>query len=290
MRLSSSFGEYMKLSEINIYPIKSLKGVSLNEAKVEQRGLQYDRRWMLVDDSGDFFTQREFPKMATIVIDLAENGLQVLTDGFEDLFIPFQPSNDEKKIEVRVWQSVCDAIESGDEINRWFSEVLQTKCRLVYMPDESRREVNALFNRDDDIVSFADGYPFLVIGENSLSNLNSRLKNEVPMNRFRPNFVVQDSAAFAEDSWKKLSIGNTIFRVTKPCERCVMTTVDQQRGFFTGKEPLKTLATYRLSKDVFPHNFQSLDLKKNGVIFGQNLLAENFGETLKIGDEIKILA
>lgn len=288
MRLLSSSGERMKLSEINIYPIKSLKGISLNQAKVEQRGLQYDRRWMLVDEVGDFFTQREFPKMATIAIDLIENGLAVSADGFEDLFISYQPTG--KKIKVRVWQSVCDAIESEVEINRWFSKVLQTKCRLVYMPDESKREVNPLFNQMDDIVSFADGYPFLIIGENSLADLNSRLKNEVPMNRFRPNFVAQDSAAFAEDGWKKLSIGNTTFRVTKPCARCVIPTIDQHKGFFTGKEPLKTLANYRLAKDVFPTNFQSLDLDKNAVLFGQNLIAENIGETLKIGDELKILA
>jgi uncharacterized protein YcbX len=280
----------MKLSEINIYPIKSLKGISLNESKVEQRGLQYDRRWMLIDEIGEFFTQREFPKMATMALDLAENGLKVSTDSFEDLFVPHQPANDKKKRKVRVWQSICDAIESEKEINQWFSEVLQTKCRLVYMPDESRREVNALFNRDNDIVSFADGFPFLIIGENSLNDLNSRLKNEVPMNRFRPNFVVQNSAAFAEDNWNKLSIGNTIFYATKPCVRCVITTIDQRKGFFTGKEPLKTLANYRLAKDIFPNNFQSFDLNKNAVLFGQNLIAENFGETLKIGDEIKILA
>lgn len=276
----------MKLSEINIYPIKSLKGIVLNEAKAEERGLQYDRRWMLVDHDGEFFTQREFPKMATIALDLSENGLEVSADCFEDLFISHQPTNE--KIKVRVWQSVCDALLADNEINQWFSEVLQTKCRLVYMSDETRRKVNPLFNQDDDIVSFADGYPFLLIGENSLANLNSRLKNEVPMNQFRPNFVVQDSAAFAEDGWKKLSIGKTIFRVAKPCARCVMTTVDQQRGFFTGKEPLKTLANFRLAKDVFPDNFQSLDLHKNAVLFGQNLIAENFGETLRIGDEIKI--
>jgi uncharacterized protein YcbX len=279
----------MRLSEINIYPIKSLKGILLNEAKVEQRGLQYDRRWMLVDDNSEFFTQREFPKMATITISLSEYGLQVSADGFGNLFIPYEPTTGEK-IKVRVWQSVCDALISDNEINRWFSEALQTKCRLVYMPDDSEREVNPLFNQDNDIVSFADGYPFLIIGENSLSDLNSRLKNEVSMNRFRPNFVVQDSAAFAEDGWKKLNIGNTIFRVTKPCARCVITTIDQHRGFFTGKEPLRTLANYRLAKDVFPTDYQSFDLKKNGVLFGQNLIAENFGEIVKIGNEINILA
>ena len=279
----------MKISQINIYPIKSLKGISLNEAIIEKRGLQYDRRWMLVDDNSVFFTQREFPKMATMAISLNENGLEVSTDEFENLLLPYQPTTDEK-IKVRVWQSICDAIVSENKINQWFSEVLQTNCRLVYMPDESEREVNPLFNQNDDIVSFADGYPFLIIGENSLVDLNSRLENEISMNRFRPNFVVQNSGAFAEDCWKKLSIGNTIFRATKPSERCVITTVDQNGGFFTGKEPLKTLANYRLAKDVFPNNFESFGSDKNAVLFGQNLIAENFGEMVKIGDDVKILA
>lgn len=279
----------MKLSEINIYPIKSLKGITLTEAKVEKRGLKYDRRWMLIDDKDVFFTQREFPKMATIAIELTENGLQISADGFENLFIPYQPTTNEKR-KVRVWQSICDALVAENEINQWFSDVLRTNCQLVYMPDESKREINPLFNQNNDIVSFADGYPFLIIGENSLVDLNSRLENEIPMNRFRPNFVVQGSAAFAEDNWKKIHIGNTIFRTTKPCERCVITTVDQYRGFFTGKEPLKTLANYRLSQDVFPSNFESFGLTKNAVLFGQNLIAENFGETIKVGDEIKILA
>ena len=113
----------MKLSEINIYPIKSLKGISLNEAIIEKRGLQYDRRWMLVDSNGIFFTQREFPKMATIAIELAESGLKVAADGFENLFIPYQPTTDEK-IKVRVWQSICDAIAAEKEINEWFNDVI----------------------------------------------------------------------------------------------------------------------------------------------------------------------
>ena len=279
----------MKLSEINIYPIKSLSGIALDESVVEKRGLRFDRRWMLVDENNQFLTQREFPKMATISLKLTENGLSVSTKNFEDLLVPFKPQDD-KKIEVRVWQSLCEAILMEKSFGDWFSAVLQTNCRFVYMPDETERAVNPLFNRNDDIVSFADGYPFLVIGENSLDNLNEKLDDTIPMNRFRPNFVVKNSAPFAEDFWKKLQIGNAIFRVAKPCARCVITTVDQTEGFFTGKEPLKTLAGYRLAKDIFPNKFSSLGLDKNAVLFGQNLIAENFGETIKIGDEVKVLA
>ena len=279
----------MFLSEINIYPIKSLKGISLKNAVVEKRGLQFDRRWMLVDEQNVFFTQREYPKMATISIALDSGGLHVGVDGFEDLFVPFEPRSEEK-IKVQVWKSICDAIVSENQTNEWFSEVLQTKCRLVYMPDDSEREVNPFFNRNNDIVSFADGYPFLLIGENSLADLNGKLEDPLPMNRFRPNFVIRNLGAFDEDNWKTIKIGETIFRSTKPCARCVVTTIDQTEGVPIGKEPLRTLTKYRLAKNVFPAEYESLDLNENAVLFGQNLIAENNGNTIKIGDKVEVLA
>jgi uncharacterized protein YcbX len=278
----------MKISGINIYPIKSLKGIALNESIVEKRGLQFDRRWMLVDENGEFFTQREFPKMAIISTEINKNGLQVSAESFEDLLIPFE-ENAKETIKVRVWQSVCDAIVSDNIINEWFSEVLETNCKLVYMPENSERNVNELFNKNNDIVSFADGYPLLVIGESSLNDLNEKLEEKLPMNRFRPNLVVSGSESFAEDNWKKIKIGETIFRSSKPCERCVITTIDQSVGNFSGKEPLKTLAKYRMAKEVFPENYTFLGLRETSVLFGQNLIAENFGEKVKIGDSIKIL-
>ncbi len=279
--------KFMKISGIFIYPIKSLKGISLESSVVEKRGLQYDRRWMLVDENGEFFTQREFPKMATVSIQLQNNSLKISAEGFEDLSVPFEMFGE--TIKVRVWQSVCDAIASENHINKWFSEVLQTNCKLVYMPENSERSVDKLFDKNNDIVSFADGYQLLVIGENSLNDLNEKLENKIPMNRFRPNLVVSGSAPFAEDFWEKIKIGETVFRSPKPCARCVITTVDQKEGVFTGKEPLKTLATYRMAKDVFPDNCAELGLDQTAVLFGQNLIPENFGETLKIGDEIGII-
>ncbi len=278
----------MKISGIYIYPIKSLKGISLESSVVEKRGLKFDRRWMLVDENGDFFTQREFPKMATISTEVKENGLQVSAENFDELIIPFE-SKENETAKVRVWKSVCDALVAENFVNEWFSEVLQTTCKLVYMPENSERSVNKLFDKNNDIVSFADGYPLLVIGENSLNDLNERLEEKLPMNRFRPNLVVSGSAPFAEDFWEKIKIGDTVFRSSKPCARCVLTTVDQKRGVFTGKEPLKTLATFRMAKDVFPENYAELDLEKTAVLFGQNLIAENFGKELKIGDSLEIL-
>lgn len=265
----------MFLSEINVYPVKSLGGISLQSSQVKERGLQFDRRLMLVDEERKFLTQREYPKMATINLKIAEDGLIASNSGNEILF-PFEADSQEKAT-VKVWNSRVKAEFYGDEINEWFSNLLNIKCRLVSMPEDTKRKVNPFYavRKFKDTVSFADGYPFLLIGENSLADLNKKLETPVPMNRFRPNLVVKDSGAFAEDNWKKIKIGNTIFDVVKPCARCVITTIEQSTGEKNGNEPLKTLAKYRT---------------KNGkVLFGQNLIAENTGEILKSGDKIEIL-
>lgn len=268
----------MILSEINIYPIKSLKGISLKEAKIERRGLKFDRRWMLVDEQNKFFTQREFPKMATITVQIGENNLQVSQNGNE-LEIPFSPGGSETA-RVKVWSSKCTARVYENSINEWFGDVLQTKCKLVLMPEETERRVNYFYAvHADDHVSFADGYPFLLIGENSLKDLNSRLEEDLPMNRFRPNFVVKDSEPFAEDGWKKITIGASMFHVVKPCGRCVITTIDQTTGEKDGKEPLQTLASFRIPKRSV----------KKKILFGQNLIVEKAGDVLRVGDEIEVL-
>ena len=279
----------MKVIEINIYPVKSLGGISLEECLIEKRGFQFDRRWMLTDKNGEFFTQREFPKMATLSISVNGESLTVSSSEGEKIEVPFQFERNQTQ-KVTVWNSVCDALILPKEINEWFSGILETDCQLVYMPDESEREINQFFQLNNEIVSFADGYPFMLLAENSLNDLNEKLEAKLPMNRFRPNLVIDDAEAFAEDRWKKIQIGKTIFRSTKPCARCVMTTIEQNSGKFDGKEPLKTLAKYRLAKDVFPDNFESLDLNANAVLFGQNFVPENVGEKIKIGDEVKILS
>lgn len=268
----------MYLSEINIYPIKSLGGISLKESKIERRGLEFDRRWLLVDKNNKFLTQREFPKMATVKTEITNDGLGVSCDA-SDLTIPFASQN--SKVEtVQIWQNRCKAKIYESSVNEWFSDILQTNCKLVVMPEETRRKVNYFYKvNDDDHVSFADGYPFLLIGENSLKDLNARLNEDLPMNRFRPNFVVADSEGFAEDSWKKIKIGETVFHIVKPCARCVMTTIEQTTGEKDGKEPLKTLASFRIPKRSV----------KKKILFGQNLIAERDGEILRVGDKIEVL-
>ncbi len=268
----------MYLSEINIYPIKSLAGITLESSQIERRGLEFDRRWMLIDEDNKFLTQREFPKMAAVKTEIAQGGLRV-SGGKEILSIAFEPQSSEIET-VKIWSSRCRAriYESG--VNDWFSDILQTKCRLALMPEETRRKVNYFYavNRDDH-VSFADGYPFLLIGENSLADLNSRLAEPLPMNRFRPNLVVADAEGFAEDSWKRIKIGASVFHVVKPCARCVITTIDQQIGEKDGKEPLKTLADFRTPKRSV----------KKKILFGQNLIAEKAGDVLRVGDKIEVL-
>lgn len=269
----------MILSEINIYPIKSLRGITLKESKIERRGLQFDRRWMLVDENNKFFTQREFPKMATLSIDVLSDGLQVSENENNKILIPFE-THSKETVRVKVWSNFCRAQVYEDVVNEFFRDVLQTSCKLVLMPEETHRKVNYFYavNKDDH-VSFADAYPFLLIGENSLADLNDKLENPVPMNRFRPNLVVSGSEAFDEDGWKKIKIGETVFHVVKPCARCVITTIDQSEGVKTGVEPLKTLASFRTPKRSI----------KKKILFGQNLIAEREGDVLRVGDKIEIL-
>jgi uncharacterized protein len=290
----------MHISEINIYPIKSLAGISLESAVVERRGLEHDRRWMLTTPEGRFITQRECPKMATLSVWIEDDGtgLGVAADRFGDVFVPVEVDSD-KRQQVTIWNSICDAQVYGAALNEWFSDVLGLECQLVRMTEETMRAINQRFDSGGDIVSFADGYPLLAIGEASLDDLNERIENEhagrlptvrrLPMNRFRPNIVIADSDAFAEDNWGKIRVGDAEFRATKPCERCVVTTVDQSTGEPDGKEPLKTLATYRMAGDVFGERCADLGVGETAVLFGQNFVPETLGNVIKVGDRVEVL-
>lgn len=261
----------IQLSGIYIYPIKSAGGIALSTAQVSDRGLQYDRRWMLVDAAGKFLTQRQFPRMALIQVRLAEKRLVVDAPNQPSLSIPLDDESDHR-LSVQIWHDSCDAIPLGHQFNRWFSQVLGISCQLVYMPENSIRPIHPSYAQPGESVSFADGFPFLLISEASLQDLNQRLEQPVPMNRFRPNLVVCGCDAFAEDRWRQIRIGSIPFRVVKPCSRCRITTVDQSQGI-PGKEPLATLANYR---------------QWNGkIFFGQNLIQEQLG-TLRVGDEVEI--
>lgn len=262
----------MIISQLNVYPIKSAKGISVHSALVERRGIQFDRRWMVVDASGVFLSQRGFPRLALISTHLGSDTLHVNAPGMNTLTLSLQPSGADP-IRVHVWDDTVDAISAGDEVQKWFSTYLDMPSRLVFMPENSIRHVEPESAIHNDIVSFADGFPLLLISQHSLDDLNNRLVTPVPMNRFRPNVVVNDSSAFAEDRWKKIRIGTMLFYVVKPCSRCITTTVDQETGI-QGKEPLATLSRYR---------------KVDGnVLFGQNIIPESIG-TINVGDRVEIV-
>ena len=258
------------MSEINIYPIKSLGGISLQSAEAEERGLRHDRRLMIVDDTNRFITQRSYPQMALLKVERKSNLLTVTHkhNKLSPLTIPALPY-DEEEVVVQIWRDNVRALKFENEVNKWFTEAISIKCSLVYMPDTTKRKTNPDFAKDK-IVSFADGYPFLIIGEESLNELNNHLTDTLPMNRFRPNFVISGGNPFDEDNWKKVRMGDAEFKVVKPCARCSVTTVNQETGK-RGKEPLKTLAQFR---------------NNNGyVLFGQNMVCERTG-TVNVGDDM----
>lgn len=262
------------VSQLFIYPIKSLGGIELTSVEVGDRGFTYDRRWMLVDENNQFMTQRDTPEMALLKTSFHKDSLQVTlkSNVLENILIPLTIGN-QKRITVRIWDDTCDAIEPGDHFNEWFSDILRKKCTLVYMPDDSLRKVDGNYAAHEEIIAFSDGYPILLIGQASLDDLNSRLKEAVPINRFRPNMVFIGSRAFEEDEFVQFNIGALNFMGVKLCGRCVMTTIDQNKAI-KNKEPLQTLSTYRQAN--------------NKIYFGQNLLHTGTG-MIHIHDEVTVL-
>lgn len=258
----------LRLSGLNIYPIKSARGIALDECDVDQFGLRYDRRWMVVDHNGQFLTQRNHPRLALVVPNIRDGVLQIDAPGMPALELPVKPATS-VLTRVTVWRQTCDATWVGETAAGWFSDFLGSACSLVYMDDEVVRPTNPAF-APGFRVSFADGYPFLLISEASLDDLNRRLAEPLPMNRFRPNLVVAGGQPYQEDGWTRIRIGEIALRVVKPCERCVITTTDQTTAE-RGKEPLRALATYR---------------KRDGeVMFGQNAVHQNTGH-LRVGDSV----
>jgi uncharacterized protein YcbX len=263
------------LSEIYIYPVKSLAGIKLQTAQVEERGLQHDRRWLVIDQNNNFVSQREKPEMELIDVALSESGLSIshrTKPELGALAVPFLPETFDI-LTVIVWDDTTEAIIVNAASNRWFSAALEGDFRLVFMPDTSLRTADRRYAPFDANVSFADGFPYLLIGQASLDDLNARLDTPIEMLRFRPNFVVTGSQAHDEDNWKAFTVNDLDFLGVKPCARCTMTTIDLQTAE-TGKEPLKTLATYRR--------------QNNKILFGQNVLAQANG-AVSIGDVVEIV-
>lgn len=263
----------MQLTGLFIYPIKACAGIALAQADVVQRGLAHDRRYMLVDRAGTFVTQRTLPQLCRVATALDHTRIAVSATGRPELSLPLELRSGEsfEPTPYQVWGSSGWALRHP-EGSRWFSDYLDDDVSLVFMPDDERRAVNPARARPDDIVSFADGYPMLLISEASLDELNRRLDEPLEMRRFRPNLVISGCEPHAEDGFSTLRIGEVSFRGVKRCDRCVVTTIDPDTGE-KGKEPLRTLAQYRL--------------EDGKVWFGMNLIHDGSG-TLRLGDSVQV--
>ncbi|MEW6508198.1 MAG: MOSC N-terminal beta barrel domain-containing protein [Bacteroidota bacterium] len=261
------------LTGLYIYPVKSLGGISLQSAVVTKHGFKYDRRWLLVDEEKRFITQRTHPQMSLIGVDIKGTAMEFYHKLSGSNFTLDIECRSKCIVDVIIWEDNIEAEYVSSAADEWFSDMLKTKCRLVYMPEDTVRSVDKKYALNNEIVSFADGFPFLLIGQASLDDLNSRLQLKLPMNRFRPNIVFTGGNPFDEDMIKSFSAGGITFYPVKPCARCVITTIDQMNGS-KNEEPLKTLSTYRKVN--------------NRILFGYNLLHSGTG-TISAGDELKII-
>lgn len=260
------------LSDIYIYPVKSLGGIRVDHWPVAAKGLLYDRHWMLVDADLQFLSQRRLPRMALITTALTATHLIISAPNKLDLHIGLQEQSDET-LNVQVWHDQCAAQVVSEAADRWFSDFLETPCRLVLQSETEPRQVDQQYAKPQDQTSFSDGFPFLIIGQNSLAALNALLPAPIEMARFRPNLVIANCLAFAEDTWREISINTIQFRLPKPCARCPVPTIDPITAEY-GKEPLKTLSQHR----QWQHK----------VYFGQNALHDQLG-SLHSGAPLTIL-
>jgi uncharacterized protein len=263
------------------YPVKSCRGERLAAAPVEPWGLAEDRRWMIVDLSGEVVTAREYPRLVLVTPFVTGGGLRLTGPDGPDLTVSV-PDGDEL-IPVTVWESKLLAAPASAAADAWFSAVVGEPVRLVYLDDPTRRRPNPDYSQDGDRVSFADGYPLLLTTAGSLAALNKAIaagqraaEGPLPMRRFRPSVVVTDTVPWAEDGWRRLRIGEVTFRAVKGCDRCVLTTIDPDTAA-KGMEPIATLARIR---------------RWDGKVwFGVNLIpdAPRPGVSIRVGDRVQIL-
>jgi len=259
----------LQVSLLFVYPVKSLGGISLPQAKVTELGFEHDRHMMLIDEHGRFITQRERPQLCLFSTSLQPGGV-LITYKDEKLFIPFYFEGHEVK--VQVWDDHVTALRAPDEINTWFSARAGISCSLVRHASQTKRMVDATYAKQNEQTAFADAFPVLVLGEESLNLLNSKLQQKLPVNRFRPNIVFTGGLAHQEDECRHMRIADTVFEISKPCARCTVTTTNQVTAE-KGKEPLHTLSTYRQ--------------QNNKILFGQNALVRQPG-IIQVGDLVQM--
>jgi len=262
----------LKISELYIYPVKSLGGIKLNLAVVTDRGLQYDRRWMLIDKNNRFISQREHAAMTLLTPKITDKHLIISAPDNTSVNIPLNCDKQEL-IEVSIWDDTCLAQLVDKAFDDWFSRQLSIDVRLVFMPDETLRFTDPKYTEAGHITSFSDAYPFMMIGQASLDDLNKRLVEQLPINRFRPNLVFTVGQPYQEDTMDDFTINGIHFNGVKLCARCNIITINQATAI-SAKEPTRTLASYRA--------------KNKKIYFGQNL-AHNGTGVICVEDEICLL-
>ncbi|AOY87901.1 MOSC domain-containing protein [Marinobacter salinus] len=260
----------MNVQSLWIYPVKSLAGIAVEHFELDNFGPSGDRRWMIIDEESRFVTQRQNPELAKVGTKIVDEGVEVDIPG-EGRFV-LRASG--RALRVQVWRDWVQAFIGEADANEALSRYCGSRFQFVYMPESSFRPVDAARVQDRRRVSFADGFPLLIVNRASLDELNERLSSPVEMRRFRPNIVVDGVRPWAEDQWREMIIGEMRFSLVKPCSRCVMTTVDPDTGIKDDSvQPLRTLSGYRRTED--------------GVIFGMNAIHESFG-VISIGDPVEI--
>ncbi|MDX2367333.1 MAG: YcbX family protein [Colwellia sp.] len=265
------------VSNLYIYPIKSTMGISLPDANVDELGLAFDRRFVISDNSGQFITARTEPTLCLVTTMLTEQGITLSAPNMSTLTFSYKRLSKQYQ-DVTVWGDEIAGQCCSTEANSWFSDYLKRPCQLLYFGEASTRQKELNTDKARKL-AFADGYPLLLISQASLDDLNQRLfaKNQktVSMAQFRPNIVVDNCLPFAEDGWQYIRIGDMEFKVSKPCERCIFTTVNPENGIKDAQQqPLSTLKTYRQTSN-------------GDVLFGQNLIPLTSGN-IKQGDKLTV--
>ncbi len=272
-----------RITAINIYPVKGCRGIALESARIAAMGFEHDREWLITRPDGRFMTQREEPRLALIEPSLIDShwpdrgALRLRVPGGSEFDVALAASG--REVEVTCWKDRCAAFDAGEEAAEFLAGYLGSPVRLVRFDARRKRPSNPQYTQGVEALNqFSDGYPWLLISEASLADLNSRLERKLPMNRFRPNIVVSGLPPFGEDTVHEFTAGPVRFRRAKGCTRCIVTTTDQAMGTRDGDEPLRTLAKFRFDREL------------KGVVFGQNLiLIEGLGAQLRVGQEMAVI-
>lgn len=264
------------ITALNVYPVKSCRGIALTRARITETGFEHDREWLVTTPEGKFLTQRERPLLAQIETALSDGQLILRNPQGTELKLPMDMTG--PQIDVTIWKDRCAAFDAGDEAAAWLSEHLGKPARLVRYDQRHKRSSAAEWTQGLDAFNqFSDGFPWLLISQASLDELNTRLQQPLPMNRFRPNIVVDGLAPFGEDEVHEFAVDGVRLRVAKPCARCAITTTDQITGERVSDEPLRTLKEFRFDRGL------------RGVTFGQNLvLSAGLGGELKVGQRLDV--